>query len=245
MDEDSFAGLISEVQDADGLVARRRALPTSVQAMHGQILGHFGESGGAPSPEAVRAWATELGLETRKALLALVRVDLVQADAAAAQISTAYPFAAEPRGHQVDLEDGPRIQACCALDALGIAALLDRDVTVISHDPHDGVAIRVEVRGGTASSEPKETVVAIPSGRSQGAQAGDCICPTVNLHSSPASARAHAQTHGLTLELLTLDQGYTLGAAIFGGLLTATADTAAAVDGQAATSDPQGPGLTP
>src|SRR6266545_4811398 len=53
--------------------------------------------------------------------------------AATGELAGAYPFVANPRGHQVHLTGGLTVQAYCAIDALGIPAMLDQDATINFH----------------------------------------------------------------------------------------------------------------
>ena len=62
-------------------------------------------------------------------------------------------------GHKVQLTGGPTVEAYCAIDALGIPAMLDRDVVISSRDPDTGEPIRITVTNGEASWRPDETVV--------------------------------------------------------------------------------------
>ena len=56
--------------------------------------------------------------------------ELMFLDPAGREITGGVPFAPEPTAHQVRVVDGPTVSANCAIDALGISAMLDRDVDV-------------------------------------------------------------------------------------------------------------------
>jgi hypothetical protein len=62
-------------------------------------------------------------------------------------------------GHKVRLTGGPTVEAYCAIDALGITAMLNRAVVSSSRDPDTGEPIRITVTNGEASWRPDETVV--------------------------------------------------------------------------------------
>ena len=204
---------------------RRQGLPAPIRELHRRILAHFAATSQAPPPATLTAWAAELNAGLQDALGRLVDADLVEADPASGRLRGAYPFVDSPRGHQVHLPDGRTVQAYCAVDALGIPAMLDQDVTIGSHDPLTGVPISVEVRDGQAYWEPAGVVVGyVIDHREAGAkdgpagQAACCRCPLINFHASPATAQTWQQRQGLRVELLTVPQALQLGAAAFGGL---------------------------
>src|SRR5207244_1685732 len=76
-----------------------------------------------PDGEATRATARRIGLDPDNAFGALARDDLVHADESGRPLA-AYPFSAEKRGHRVLIDGKHRVQAMCAIDALGIAPML-------------------------------------------------------------------------------------------------------------------------
>jgi len=61
----------------------------------------------------------------------------------------AYPFAAHPNAFAVRLADGGERYACCAIDALGIAAMLRQRIDVRSRCHHSGepLAFAVDPEG--------------------------------------------------------------------------------------------------
>jgi len=174
-------------------IARQRKLPPQLRQLHQLILRHFAEHATAPEPGRLGEWAHQLDIELDAALDQLVYVDLVEADPATAQLLGAYPFSAIPRRHKVQLDGGPTVEAYCAIDALGIPAMLNRDVVISSQDPQTDQPIRITVTNGQASWRPDEAVLLLGSDRSCGASA--CSrCPYITFHSSPATAAARLQT---------------------------------------------------
>jgi Alkylmercury lyase len=114
---------------------RRQGLPAPIRELHRRVLGHFAASGQAPLRAILSAWAAELGVGLQDALGRLVEADLVEANPATGHLAGAYPLVASPRGHQVRLPGGLTMEAYCAIDALGIPAMLDQDATITSRDP--------------------------------------------------------------------------------------------------------------
>ena len=206
-------------------IARQRKLPPALRQLHQHILRHFAQHATAPEPQRLREWAHQLDIELDAGLDQLVAVDLVEADPATERLLGAYPFSAIPRGHKVELAGGPTVEAYCAIDALGIPAMLNRDVVISSRDPDTGEPIRITVTNGEASWRPDDTVVVIGSDRSCGVSA--CSrCPYITFHSSPATAAAHVQAADLAGEILTQPQALAAGALLFGELLRPVVESA-------------------
>jgi hypothetical protein len=206
-------------------MARQRTLPPTLRLLHQGILRHFAQHATAPEPGRLREWAHQLDIELDEALDQLVAVDLVEADPAAGQLLGAYPFSAIPRGHKVQLAGGPTVEAYCAIDALGIPAMLDRDAVISSRDPHTSEPISITVVNGQASWRPDETVVLLGSDHSCGASACSS-CPYITFHSSPASAATHLRAAHLAVEILTQPQALAAGALLFGELMRPAVESA-------------------
>ena len=199
-------------------IARQRTLRPPLRQLHQLILRHFAEHATAPESGQLREWVHQLDIELDAALDQLVSVDLIEADPATAQLLGAYPFSAILRGHKVQLAGGPTVEAYCAIDALGIPAMLNRDVVISSQDPDTGEPIGITVTNGQASWRPDNTVVLLGSGPSCGPTACQ-NCPYITFHSSPATAAAHLQAAHLDGEILTQSQALDAGALLFGDLL--------------------------
>ena len=92
--------------------------------------------------------------------------DVVRLDPHGA-IRAAYPFSAHPTPHVVHIADRPRVYAVCAIDALGIAAMLHRDITIDSTDPHNGQPISVTVHNGRSAPVGRVRSAGRGAGRSR------------------------------------------------------------------------------
>jgi alkylmercury lyase-like protein len=224
MDEARFRQFLADTGPAMAGRTQRVAVP--LRTLYRQILQHFAGAGDAPAPGMVAGWAACAGVETAEALAALVKADLAEADPDAGRILGAYPFSAAPRGHRVAIAGGPDVQAYCALDALGIPAMIGRDADITSRDPQSGAEIRVQVRAGRATWTPAGAVVTYPAGEfallvtgGNVEPAAQACCPTVSFYASAAGAAAYQRAHGLDLEILTIPQALRFGSAIFGHLL--------------------------
>ena len=114
------------------------------------ILRGFARSGRAP--DAARLAATT-GVDEQAVasiLGALRRRDLVVLDSEdATRVTAAYPFCAWDTGHRVCLGDtGTTVGSLCAIDALGVGAMLGRDTAVESSCRGCGTPIRITTRDG-------------------------------------------------------------------------------------------------
>jgi hypothetical protein len=140
------------------------------------------------------------------AVLALLHAaDFLRLDPGGA-IRAAYPFSAVPTPHVVRIEGGPEVFSMCAIDALGIAAMTGRPVTIRSAEPGTGnpVTVAVPPRRGRAAWQPRGAVVY--SGQQDRATctapdavvpsvAADVSCGLINFFTSRASAAAWAAAH--------------------------------------------------
>jgi mercuric reductase len=136
---------------AASMVSARRAekwsgLDVAEDRVWRAILHGFARSGAAP--ETARL-ATETGLDgpaVAGVLRALRRRDLVVLDERGTTATAAYPFSARETGHRVQLDGLVAVQALCAIDALGMGAMLGCDTAIESSCPECDVPIRITTR---------------------------------------------------------------------------------------------------
>ncbi|RXG86364.1 bifunctional organomercurial lyase/mercury(II) reductase MerBA [Bradyrhizobium zhanjiangense] len=191
------------------------------------LLQLYSEDGRAPTTGALaeRAGLNETSVPTL--LEELRRRDLAVLDGG--QIVGAYPFTDRDTGHQVTL-DGRVLNAMCAVDALGIGAMTDRDITIASRCRHCSAPIRVTTRDQgrmLARVEPKTSVM-WQSVRYEGACAANSLCATTAFFCSDdhLSAWRREQAADETGFRLSIEEGLEAGRALFGPSL-AGLDTAA------------------
>lgn len=222
--------------DAVGRAGLGRLAPVEggLRAVHQRVLRAFAETGKPPSTAELDEAAASFGTDGRTVLALLHAADFLRLDSGGA-ISAAYPFSAAPTPHVVRIQDGPTVFSMCAIDALGIAAMLGTAVTISSAEPGTGqpITVIVPANGGRAVWEPAGTVVftgqqdsrrawgepdaAVPS------VAADVCCGFINFFTSGTSAAAWAEDHAeVTGTVLNQAEALELGQRIFGPLLTAT-----------------------
>lgn len=203
---------------AGTLTARRAALPLAVQELHRRVLTAIGEAGRPPVGADLAADAAALGVDLRDALGALAAAELLFVTSDRDGVLGGVPFAAAPTAHQVTVRGGPTVSANCAVDALGIGAMLDKDTDVASADPVTGQPVTAAQRGGNWTWEPPGAVVFV--GSSGPGTITDSCCPVINFFASEANAHDHQRSLGLTGEVLAMPDAAQAGALVFGGLLT-------------------------
>jgi Alkylmercury lyase len=155
---------------ADELLAacRRadRAAATVLLAADRDLAGRLTAGDYRPWPEPLRSFAATGHDPDRVALEAAapgVPADRILAELAATdfltldgqgRVDAAYPFSARPTGIEVALPGGVRVAAMCAIDALGIPAMLGSDAVITSVDPVSGDPVQVRFTDGIAAWQP-------------------------------------------------------------------------------------------
>ncbi|MFC9543047.1 alkylmercury lyase family protein [Streptomyces sp. NPDC056956] len=189
-----------DVLDLIGRAGRGRRAPDErgLRAVHQAVLRHFAATGRAPEPADLTAAATAAGRTAVDVLAELDREDFLTLDGGG-RIRAAYPFSSVPTRHRLRLANGVEAWAMCAIDALGVSAMLGRDVLVSSSDPIDGRPITVTFTDGTARWEPADTVVFVGQ-RSQPGPAATVCCDALNFFADSSTtgtwARRHPEVHG-------------------------------------------------
>ncbi len=155
------------------------APPKHLQAVHRAILRHFIEIGQAPTAADLAVVLTCLPVEVEAMLTELAEKCLYR-DPVSGEILAAYPFSARSTPHHLRLLNGQEIFAMCAMDALGVSAMLDQPVMIHSYCAHCGAPILLEVQGERlATIQPPSVVIWYQSA------AADCVpaiakCPGIN-----------------------------------------------------------------
>jgi hypothetical protein len=220
---------------AAGRVGRGRLAPAEggLRAVQQRVLRAFAETGQPPSATELEDAAAPYRVRGPEVMRQLHAADFLRLDAGGA-ISAAYPFSPVPTPHLVTISGGPQVYAMCAIDALGIAAMLGKTVTISSSEPGTGapVTVTVPAAGGAAVWEPGTAVVfygqqetacgTCPpgTGAAELPAAADTCCRTVNFFTAKASATAWARTHPeITGKVLKQRKARQTGVSTFGPLL--------------------------
>jgi hypothetical protein len=220
------------------VVGRRPPAEDGLRAVYQQVLRSFATTGHAPPAADLAETADRYGTTADAVLAALHAGDYLQVGPGG-QIRAAYPFSGVPTPHLVDIEGGPQAYAMCAIDALGMAAMLGTGVAITSADPGTGTVVTVTVRAdGKTIWRPATAVVFNgrllsaeasrpgPSGEACGPAASgpasaDVCCGYMNFFGTRAGAVAWGAAHpGITGEILGQAAALRLGVDIFSRLLS-------------------------
>lgn len=171
-----------------------------------------------PDGDATRAAAHRVGLEPDEALATLSRHDLVHADESGQPV-VAYPFSSEARGHRVLIDGVRRVQAMCAIDALGMAPMLELPIEIASRDPLSGgeIWVRLDPAEG-AWWEPGEAVVLAGSACAAGPSFRGC-CDVLNFFETGDNAMLYLREHPeIAGSPISIPDAIEVGRIVFGGV---------------------------
>ncbi|MCX4550278.1 organomercurial lyase [Streptomyces sp. NBC_01500] len=217
-DGDCCAG---DALDLVGRGGRGRLAPVEggLRAVHQAVLRHFAATGSAPELAVLEPVAAAVGRRAADVLAELAREDFLTVDRDG-QIRAAYPFSAVPTPHRVVVDGGVRLWSMCAIDALGIPAMLGQDVVITSADPATGETVTVTCEGGRTVWEPSSAVVFVGRRGSLPAPAADVCCDTLNFfadRTASAWAGQHPDVNGTVVDQASAER---IGRTTFGPLLT-------------------------
>ena len=164
--------------------------------LHLTVLEAFADTGRAPHRAELERIVRSKGAEPGPVLAELAGQDLLAFDGSG-EVRAAYPFSPSPTPIQVNWDGGPRVYAMCAIDALGISAMLNRKVTITAREPGTGRPVTVEVDQNQARWRPRRAVVFSGTADSDGvcSAAADRSCGYINFFTSARAARQWASRH--------------------------------------------------
>jgi hypothetical protein len=202
------------------------ALTQPARGVHRAVLAVFAETGHAPSRGDLERLAAGSGADPAAVLAELADRDLIAFDARG-EIRAAYPFSPSPTPIQVRQAAGPVAYAMCAIDALGISAMLGRPVTITAAEPGTGRLVTVEADGDRAWWKPRRAVVFAGATSDHCCPSVDRTCGYINFFTSARAARKWARSHpDITGRVLRRTWALDRGIAEFGAFLrTAEATT--------------------
>lgn len=199
--------------------ARRSRLSHSERALYFWILRRFAERG-RPSREQLGSETERLGLELEPALARLRREDLVHLGGDG-EITVAYPFSGVPTAHRVRFRNGQQAFAMCAIDALGIAPMLDQPIEITSHDPLSDEPFHSHLSPDGSGSWQPDTAVVVAGVNDCHADSCNGCCPVLNFFASSENAERwlheHPQVRG---QVITIEDAIAAGRAIFADVLS-------------------------
>jgi mercuric reductase len=163
--------------EPEHILSRWSGYAPSEDRVRTTVLRLYAEHGRAPTVDAIAAAVRLTPDDVRLQLANLEQRDLIVLSQDGERILGAYPFTDRATGHRITL-NGRIVNAMCAVDALGVGAMLRRDIQIDSPCLRSGSAIRITTRDdGRALAEVKpETAVVWLGLRYEGGTAAFSLC---------------------------------------------------------------------
>lgn len=205
-----------------GLLDRwSHALGANEDIVWGTVLRLYAARGRPPGADEIAA-ATGIDESRIAALLRKLQLrDLIGLEAGSDTIWLAYPFTERATGHRVEL-NGHVLNALCAIDALGVAAMYGTDVTVESQCRSCGETIRVATgdAGRTLRSVSHPEAVVWYDFAYEDSAASSC-CPAIAFFCSDGHLQRwlDGQVARRTGARLDMNEALEVSRAIFGPVL--------------------------
>jgi hypothetical protein len=145
------------------------------------------DCGKSPTLEQLRLSLGKSDKEIICALDELEKKDLLVRKKATQEMACVYPVSLKPTGHRVFLENGTRLFAMCAVDALGMPIMFNSNARVISRCEECGSDMVFEIKNEEIAFMSHQDAV-ICSAKRQVYPAAEACCPFINFFCS----REHA-----------------------------------------------------
>jgi hypothetical protein len=170
------------------------ALTGPARRVHRAVLTAFAETGRAPDRAGLERITRDRGGDPAAVVAELAGRDVI-VFAPDGEIRAAYPFSPVPTGIRVSWAGGPVTYAMCAIDALGMSAMLGHPVTITAAEPATGHPITVEADGSTARWAPDSAVVFAGATDDACCPSADRTCGYINFFTAAQAARDWAASH--------------------------------------------------
>jgi hypothetical protein len=200
-----------------GALVNWRGLTAEEDSVRVTLLQMYAEHGRAPSV-ADLARQVEMNVPELETLLAGLQArDVIVRDKDSGAILGAYPFTEGQTGYQVDL-GAQTLRAMCAIDALGIGAMFDRDVRIRSSCSMCGTSIEIATlnRGRELGYWTPETAIVWSGIRYEGC-AANSLCKVLAFFCSDIHLESwrRAQSDDAPGFRLSMEEGLEAGRALF------------------------------
>jgi alkylmercury lyase len=192
-------------------------LPTLEDLTWRTVLERFGRFGRPPRLAEI---GSEIGLpldQVRRLVIGLQAHDLVGMDQVSDAILYAYPFTGQVTEHRVELH-GHKLNALCAIDALGVGGMYRIDVTIASSCRFCGTSIDISTaEKGKALSDARPATAVVWYDLTYNQTAATSCCPSIRFFCCDEHLRQWLaeQTSRRAGYRLTLDEAMEVGRAIF------------------------------
>jgi hypothetical protein len=196
------------------------ALTRPARQVHLAVLAAFAQTGRSPMRGELERIARAGGADPAAVLAELAGRDVI-AFGHAGEIRAAYPFSPFPTPIRVSWEGGPVTYAMCAIDALGISAMIGRPVTITAAEPGTGRVITVHADHDYARWDPPGAVV-FDGATGGDSKAVDRTCGYINFFTTARAARTWARANpAVTGTVLGQARAVSKGVAEFGAFMQA------------------------
>ncbi|MFW5454333.1 alkylmercury lyase family protein [Thioalkalivibrio sulfidiphilus] len=192
---------------------RQQALPTELAEVHRAILRSFIEQGRPLKSQEIAAMVT--GGDASEALKRLGDDDLVVLDRTGKEAVGAYPMTLSDTPHRV-MVAGHSFHAMCALDALSIAPMYDKEVRIESRYHVTGEPVTIVQQGmNIVEAHPSRDVrVGVHWQNPCGAAAHSMCLEMVFLRDADAAAKWQGGDAD-SITIFTLEEAVAFGAGFF------------------------------
>jgi hypothetical protein len=132
------------------------------------------------------------------------------------EVVSIYPFSMKPTEHRIFLEDGTKLFAMCAVDALGVPIMFNNNVRVVSRCGECGSEMVFEIKNEEIvfMSHPDATIC---SPKRQVYPAAETCCPLVNFFCSMKHANEWVAKNSELINninpIVSVQQGFSKGKA--------------------------------
>ena len=197
-------------------------LSAQEDAVRRYILAQYPLQGRSPTVQEI---SQALGLTpdgTKTILQRLDAWDMLSLEPESSMIRLAYPFSSVPTPHVVKFDqwsEAKPVYAQCAIDALGLAFMLHRDLSITSSCASCAKAIAITVRDQTiVAHSPSDTLVW--AGTIQEGPVAASACPAINFFCSAAHVEKWLRKQPNAVgSVISLGETLYIGKAIFEPLL--------------------------
>jgi len=198
---------------------RAYRLAGPARQVHQAVLRALARTGLPPTRSELEQLAGSLGASLEGLLAELAEADAI-VFSADGEIRAAYPFSPAHTSIRVSWPGGPDAYAMCAIDALGMSAMLGHPVTITAAEPDTGRIITVHADGRQARWHPRTAVVFTGSTGDACRPSADRSCGYINFFTTGRAARSWARRHPEVVgRLLTREGALDIGIAEFGSML--------------------------
>lgn len=220
LEEEILAGLMERIGES----VRGRRVAANLDAVEDEIrrfiLQKLAHTGKAPSLQEIGEWVGGVSTEfADRVVNKLARADILTRKGG--EIVSAYPFSVHETRHRVAFDDGRRVYALCATDALGIHFILNEPITIFSRCPWCEGETKVVVGNGRIEYHSPAGMLEFVSEQERCGCTAETCCPYINFFCSEDHlARWREKNPGLANgEKYSLDEALQHGKMIFGDSL--------------------------